>query len=444
MSIKKATVGLVSGILLSGAITAPLAVQAAENEQFIPMPIYRTGPYAAGGTAIFGGFMDYLQMLNERDGGIGGVKITWEECETAYKADRAIECYERLKNKGPTGASMFNFVNTGATYATMERAKKDQIPIVSIGYGRADTTDGSVFPYVFPLVTTYWNQSTTKIKYIGMKEGGMDKLKGKKIAHIHHDSGYGKETIGLLEAQAKKYGFDLKHFPVAHPGLEQKATWLQVRRMRPDWVILRGWGVMNPTALKEAKRIGFPADHMVGVWWSGSEEDVIPAGKAAKGFVAAGFHPGGDNFPVIQDIRKNVYAKGNGNVEEKRIGSIYYNRGVIHGILNAEAIVAAQAKFGKRPLTGEEVRWGLENINLDEKRLKEIGAFNFLSELKTSCADHEGGGKVKFQQWDGTKWNVVSDWVAPDYELTNAMVKESSTQYAKEKKITPRDCSKEG
>jgi len=58
----------------------------------------------------------------------------------------------------------------------------------------------------------------------------------------------------VLDAQAKKYGFEVSHIPVAHPGNEQQAQWLQVRQIKPDWVILRGWGVMNPTALKAAAK----------------------------------------------------------------------------------------------------------------------------------------------------------------------------------------------
>ena len=148
-----------------------------------------------------------------------------------------------------------------------------------------------------------------------------------------------------------------------HPGNEQQAQWLQIRQIKPDWVILRGWGVMNPTALKAAAKIGFPRDHIVGVWWSGAEEDVIPAGDAAKGYIAAGFNVAGANFPVMQEIEKYVYAKGKGEMEDKtRIGSIYYNRGVVHGIVTVEAIRMAQDKFGKKPLTGEQVRWGIENL----------------------------------------------------------------------------------
>ncbi len=429
-------------LVLGAAVAVPALAQ---NEQFIPMADYRVGPYAAGGTGTFGGFIDYLDMLNKRDGGINGVKLTWEECETEYKNDRGVECYERLKKKGPTGASMFNFLSTGITYACIDRATADKIPIVSIGYGRADASDGRVFPYVFPLVTNYWSQSTAKIKFIGMKSGGMDKLKGKKIINLYHGSAFGKETIPILDLQAKKYGFTVTHIEVPHPGNEQESQWLQIRQAKPDWVILRGWGVMNPVALKTAAKVGFPREHIVGSWWSGAEEDVEPAGDAAKGFIAAAFHPSGTDFPVLKDVQKYVYSGGHkGNLEDmSRFGKTYYNRGIIHGILNTEAIRTAQAKFGKKPLTGEQVRWGLENLNLDEKRLKELGAHNLLQPIKVSCMDHEGGGAVEFQQWDGKKWNLITGWIKSDQSIVRPMIEESAAAYAKEKGITPRDCSKE-
>ena len=431
--------------LAIAAVAAMVAPAFAQNEQFVPMTSYRVGPYAAGGSGTFGGFIDYLDMLNKRDGGINGVKLTWEECETEYKPDRGVECYERLKKNGPTGASVFNFLSTAITYACIERASADKIPVVSIGYGRTDASDGRVFPYVFPLVTNYWSQNTAKIKFIGMKSGGMDKLKGKKIINLYHGSAYGKETIPVLDIQAKKYGFTVTHIEVPHPGNEQESQWLQIRQAKPDWVILRGWGVMNPVALKTAAKVGYPRDHIVGVWWSGSEEDVIPAGDAAKGFIAAAFHPSGTDFPVMKDIQKYIYSGGNkGNLEDpKRLGTIYYNRGVIHGILNSEAIRTAQAKFGKKPLTGEQIRWGLENLNLDEKRLKELGAYNLLQPIKVSCMDHEGGGAVKFQQWDGKTWNLITDWIKSDQSIVRPMIEESAAAYAREKGITPRDCSKE-
>jgi branched-chain amino acid transport system substrate-binding protein len=301
-----------------------------------------------------------------------------------------------------------------------------------------------VFPYIFPLITNYWAQNTAKIKFIGQQEGGMDKLKGKKIVNLYHGSAYGKETIPILDAQAKIYGFEVTHIEVAHPGNEQGAQWQRVRQINPDWVILRGWGVMNPTALRTAQRVGFPANKILGVWWSGAEEDVVPAGDAARGYIAAGFHPSGTEYQVVRDIKKHIYDAGKkGNIEPNRVGTQYYNRGVIHGIVTVEAIRVAQEKYGKKPLSGEQVRWGIENLNIDEKRLRILGAVNFLAPFKVSCLDHEGGGGVKFQQWDGTKWNVITDWIATDQKLVRPLVEKSAAEYVSEKKITPRDCARE-
>ncbi len=413
--------------------------KAQEMEQFIPMLVYRTGPYAAGGSGFFGGFEDYLAYLNLTDGGVGGVKMVWEECETAYNSDRGVECYERLKNQGEHGATVVHPLSTGITYRLIERATADKIPVISMGYGRTDATNGKVFPWVFPLITNYWSQNTAKIKFIGAQEGGMDALKGKKIANLHHESSYGKETIPILGVQAEKYGFEIKHYPVAHPGLDQKAAWLDIaRRYKPDWVILRGWGVMNPTALKEAARVGFPADRIVGVWWSGAEEDVIPAGKAAVGYVSAGFHPSGSDFPLIENILDVVHGAGQGNISPQRVGTIYYNRGIVAGIVTVEAIRAAQAKFGAKVLSGEEMRWGLENLSISAERIKELGVDGLMAPLTITCADHEGGGPVKFSRWDGSKWVEITDWIETDKSLVDPMIMDSSMAYASEKGITPR------
>ncbi len=201
---------------------------------------------------------------------------------------------------------------------------------------------------------------------------------------------------------------------------------------------------MNPTAIRQASRVKFPADRMVGVWWSGAEEDVVPAGEAAVGYTAAGLNPAGADFPAVQQIKDLLYKQGKGNMQDPaRIGSIYYNRGLVHGVLNTEAIRKAQEKYGKQPLTGEQVRWGLEHLEITDKRLEELGLKGLMPPFKITCADHEGGAPVRFQQWDGAKWVLVSDWIATDQSLVRPEVEKSAAAYAKEKNITPRDCATE-
>jgi branched-chain amino acid transport system substrate-binding protein len=427
----------------SGGKQEPLKEVA--KEQYFPLQSYRSGPYAAGGTGFFGGFIDYMQLINARDNGVNGVKLTWSECETEYVVERGVECYERLKGglKGAPPAA-FNPLSVGIAYALIDRATRDKNPIITINHGRTDSTDGSVFPYVFPLSLNPYSEVSAIVNYVAEKEGGLEKLKGKKIVTLYHGSPYGKETTPILDLLSKKYGFSITHIEVPHPGNEQQAQWLQIKQLAPSWVILRGWGVMNPVALKTAAKVGFPADHIIGNIWSNSEEDVRPAGEAGKGFLSITTHPSGTNFPVLAELDKYVLQKGKGNMEDpKRVGSVYYNLGVVNGILNVEALRVAQQKFGSRPLTGEEVRWGFENINIDQARLKELGALGLMQPIKLSCSDHEGGGAIKLQQWDGQKWVLVSDWISADRALLRPIIEESAAKYAKEKNITPRDCAKE-
>ena len=436
---------MLAWIVAACAAVGPASATAQAPEQFVPAMFYWVGPYAPGGSGIAGGMLDYFKMLNDRDGGINGVKLTWQKCETEYNNARGVECYERLKNNGPTGATLVHPLSTGITYSLIDKGTEDKIPIVSIGYGRADAAYGRVFPYVFPLITTYWDQAAAMVRYIGEKEDGLERLKGKKIALLHHDSAYGKEPIAVLTDLAAKYGYELTTIPVPHPGNEQQSQWLKIRQLRPDWVILWGWGVMNPVALKTAARVGYPRSKMVGVWWSGAEEDVIPAGDAAKGYVAAGFNVSGTKYPVVQEIQKHVYEEGEGEMEDRsRVGSIYYNRGVVFGIITAEAVRVAQQQFGKgKPVTGEQVQWALEHLNIDERRLRQLGATGFMPPLRTSCADHEGSGVVRFMRWDGGRWTTISDWMAPvpeDAKLVRAKYEQSALKYAKEKGIAPREC----
>ena len=419
------------------------AAPAFAEDQFFPLIDYRVGPYGANGASWYGGFIDYLNYVNIKEGGVNGVKMAWEECETEYNNAKGVECYERLKSKAKSAPGPVHVMSTGISYALIDKVPGDKLPLTMMGYGRTDAVDGSVFPWAFPLVTTYQMQASAIVKYIDQKEGG--KLAGKKIAFIYHDSAYGKEPIIALEAESKLRKFELVQIPVAHPGNEQGAQWLQVRQAKPDWVIFWGWGVMNQTGIKAAQKIGFPRDHMIGSWWAGSEEDVLPAGDAAKGYLSATWNVAGNSVPLIADIQKVVYGAGKGNMQDKaKIGSILYNRGVSAAVVSVEALRTAQAKYGKgKAMSGEQVRWALENLNINDARLKQLGAVGLLPEIKTSCNNHEGSGKVKMQQWDGTKWVIVSDWIEGNKSLIHPLFQASAKQYAKEKGITPRDCAKE-
>ena len=157
-----------------------------------------------------------------------------------------------------------------------------------------------MFPYVFNAPINFWSQNTAKIRFLGQRAGGMEKLKGLKIAHVYIDNDYGRETIPILDQQAAQYGFAVQHLAVQPPGL----------------------------------------DHLI----------------------------------------------------------------------------------------------------LTAASLKELGAEGLFPPITLSCRDHEGGGGVKFQQWDGKQWHAITDWIAPDQALVRPLVEASAAKYAQEKGITLRAC----
>ena len=136
---------------------------------------------------------------------------------------------------------------------------------------------------------------------------------------------------------------------------------------------------------------------------------------------------------------------GKGNLEDpSRLGNVMYTRGVVYGMIVVEAVRNAQDRYGKgKVITPEQLRWGFEHLDLTENRIKDLGAAGLFPPIKTSCADHEGSGMVKFQRWDGTGFKQVTPFMAGDRAMVRKMVEESAAKYAGEKKITPRDCGKE-
>ena len=424
-----------AAIGMTSAVTSTAAFAQAK-EQFFPVLVYRTGAYAANGNPWANGYIDYLKLVNAQ-GGVNGVKLSFEECEFGYATDRGVECYERLKGKG---ATVFQPLSTGVTFALTDKAPVDKIPLITAGYGRSESQDGSVFMWNYPLLGTYWVAADVAIQHIGKQAGGLDKLKGKKIALVYHDSPFGKEPIPMLQERAKMHGFELILLPVAHPGVEQKATWLQIRQNRPDNVLLWGWGVMNSTALKEAQATGYPREKMLGVWWAGAEPDVKDVAAGAKGYSALALqHSAEPNSKVVKDVLAQLHAKGQGTGPKEEVGQVLYMRGLISAMLGVEGVRKAQERFGKgKVMTGEQVRWGLENLNLDQKTLDAMGFAGVMRPVQTSCLDHMGASYVRVQTWDGSKWVPGNDWYQADDKLLRGMVLNASRKYAEEKKITPR------
>ena len=419
-------------LALAGTMTAAAPALA---DLVLPSLSYRTGPYAANGIPFADGYADYLTLLNERDGGIGGVPIRLLECETGYNTEKGVECYESTKGEG---ALVYQPLSTGITYQLIPKATADGIPVHSMGYGRTSAKNGKVFSNIFNYPANYWDGASVAIKHLLDVNDGS--LEGKTIALVYHNSAYGKEPIRTLEELGKKHGFELSLLPVDHPGQEQKSQWLQIRREKPDHVLMWGWGVMNQVAIQEAANIRFPMENFIGIWWSGSENDVLPAGDAANGYKALNFHNVGSDFPIFADIQKHVVDTGKAAGAGDQIGTVLYNRGLYAAMLAAEAAEKAQEIHGVAEITPAMMRDGMEALVIDEAIMTENGMPNFGPTFSVSCENHGGAGTGAVTQWDASaqKWNLISDFGPSDGEVIGALIEEDSMAFAKENNIEMR------
>ena len=405
------------------ALGALAAGGALAQEISAPNLSYRTGPFAATGIPVMNGQIDYFTMLNERDGGIGGVKVNFYECETGYNTEKGVECYEKTKSD----AIVTQPWSTGITLQVLPKSNIDEIPILAPGYGFSPMADGKVFQWAFNTPLSYWDGASIILKYL--EEQG--DLSGKKIAFLHLDHPFGKEPLPYLEQKAEAQGFELVPIPVGLKEMQnQSAQWLQIRRERPDYVIMWGWGAMNAGAITEAVKTKFPMENMLGVWWAGHDADLKIVGEDGKGYKSVSWSFSNPDAPVMADVKQHVIDAGNSQTNEEEMQGVFYSRGLVISAILAEGIAVAQEHTGKAEISPADLRWGLENLNFTEERIEELGMTGMVPPFSTSCANHTGHSGGWILEWDGSKFVKASDLIMPDSEVISELEMAKAQEYA--------------
>ncbi|MGX9355605.1 ABC transporter substrate-binding protein [Roseobacteraceae bacterium S113] len=409
----------------AAAATALIGSAAVAESLYTPNLSYRTGPFASTGIPLMNGQRDYMLMLNERDGGIGGIAVDFEECETGYSTEKGVECYEKTKSK----AIVTQPWSTGITLQVLPKTNVDEIPILAPGYGFSPMSDGTVFQWAFNMPAGYFDGASMILTELG--GGDQANLKGKKVAFLHLDHPYGKEPIPYFELKAEAHGFEFLPIPVGLKEMQnQSAQWLQIRRERPDYVVMWGWGAMNAGAITEAVKTKYPMDQFVGVWWSGHSDDMQLVGEAGKGYRAISWSLPNAEAPAMQAIEEMVAAKGKSLADDEERGEVFYQRGVVMSAILAEGIMNAQKEYGTAEIDAGQLRWGLENINLTEERIEALGITGMVPPFSTSCDNHTGHSGGWMIQWDGEKFVQASDLLMPDLDAIKPFIKEKAAAYA--------------
>ena len=378
------------------------------------MPLDFTAVYTFFTDELHQGMTDYITLVNET-GGVDGHLIETMVRDHGNEPQRGIEAYNRARRDG---AVMGIFGSTPVTNAIIPRAMDDEVVIVGGGAGRGDASDGQTFPFAFPALATYWSQAAALMQYVDEHHGG---LEGKRIAHVHIDTPFGREPIAMLEQLAEREGFDLRTFAYPPPGSEQSGVWSDVRRYQPDFVTLWGAGGGQAVSAREAIRNGIAPEQLLSVLFfaetdarTAGAERVVGLRRAEATFV-------GTDTPTIRKIQESVVEPGLGEGDPELVGTTYYNLGVA-----IMATVVEGARLGLEqhdaPLTGPGLRDGLRSI-------KDFTAEGLLPPLTFSEADHQGGGYVRISEWNGETWEPVTDWFAAYQDLVWEQIEVDAAEF---------------
>lgn len=381
-------------VLVMG-LTGSLPAAWADDEIIMGGMCDRTGPTKTTSVHLCAGVLDYFGLVNKQ-GGVEGHKVRYMEVEYAYKVDRGVEAYERLRRDG--AVAMLD-LGTPLVYALTPRHLEDKIPALTPGFGRADATDGREFPYIFPMAATYWSQMAAAMQFV--KDQGA--TNGTKIGYLFYDNPAGREPLGVFERICQLEGYTCRVFAVPPPGVEMASQIGDItRRMRADWVISHLFGKSPSVSIREFRKNGFQLDRVLSLVWGAGESDMVSAGwDTSQGYLGLHFAGVGRDFPVIQEIMQLLYQDAGKEVPEN-VGQAYYNRGVLMAAIMVEGARRAIELYGW-PVTGETMKNAWEHI-------EDFTLGGLLPPLTVIPSDHEGGGWVQVYQTKGEKLVAHTDW----------------------------------
>lgn len=360
------------------------------------------------------GQQDYIELVN-KEGGIKGHPVELIVRDTANEPQRGIEAYNRGLNEG---AVLFDFLSTPVSRAMVSRVLEDEVVMITALHGRGDASAGETFPYVFPMMATYWSQAAVLAKYMDDEMGG---LEGKKIAHVFIDSPFGREPLKILRALSEREGFDVKAFPYPSPGNEQSATWTDVRRYNPDYVTIWGAGGGQPVSIQTAIRNGISPEKILSVVWL-ARTDMRQVGvERAKGVKRFEATATGTDTPLMQRLVDKVIEPGDGSGDRENVGTTYYNIGVASMAASVEAARLALEEHGA-PLTGPKLKQGFE-------MLRDFNATGLMPPITITEEDHQGGGYGRVSEWNGEEWEPQTDWYSAYQDVVWEEIRENAAQF---------------
>ena len=340
-----------------------------------------------------------------------------EECETGYDTEKGVECYERVKGKKPVGRQ--SRCRPASPCSSSRRRRSTRSRSSRWPTASRHRATATVFPWIFNPPATYWDGLSIIIaahrrqgRRLRQAQGQEDRLR------LSRQRPTARSRSRCCEQLAKEYGFD-GEAAIRSPAAEmqnQSAQWLHVRHDRPDWMLMWGWGVMNPTAVKEAARDRLSRwTSFIGVWWSGARgRRAAGRRRRPRAIIALNFNGARRQLPgASRTSRSTSSTRARARSQRTRSARSSTTAASSTRCSSPRRSAPRRRSSGKKVVTGEEVRRGLETLNITDGALEgaRLGGLR-RADRSVSCTDHNGHAPAYMQQWDGTKWVKISDWIA--------------------------------
>lgn len=394
--------------------------------QTLPLIVGTSGPRADAGRAWAGGFVDQLKLANV-EAGPGVAPLRWTLCDAGSEAGRGLACYERLV-AGRDDVAVLPLAPHPDGLALAARAAAASLPVVAVGFGRAEWADGAAFPWLFPLGGTAWVAADVFVQALADEAGGALRLAGRRVLLVLHDSPHGREPLPPLLTQAARLGFELLTLPLQGGDADAARLRAALQAVRPDQVLVWGDEALALATVQAAVATGLPASRVTLGPWLQPDDGLRALGDAARGVNALVLHGALAGTPATLRLRDTLYRRGEGSVRWEEVDRPAYAQGRLAALAVVEAIRLARAAApSSQPLTPRQLRWGLERLQLTPARIEGLGYSDALRPWTLSCGDHGGSRHAALRRWDGRAWEAPGPWREADRARLRGLLRARAT-----------------
>ena len=367
--------------------------------QPIPVGILcdRSGSQAIVQPYLCDGAANWIEMMNNTQGGVKGRPVEVSEVDVKYEVPLAVDAYKKMTSR--ENIRMMIPVGTPLIDALAPSSKDDKVVLWSPGFGLSDAADGKKYPYIFPGVATYHAQAMAIMQYVSDEWKAEGKSGPAKVVYLYWDNPAGRDPLDLVRNRAKEFNLEIVD-AVAVPGttVDMTTIMLQVKEKNPDYIMAHAFAKMPILMLQAGEKVGFPPNKIIAFVW-GSDEDLIKlTGPASEGYRGVQFAAHPNDNPEAYKMLEGYWQSAGKQPNPRARESLYYARGMVMGNFLFES-----NRLAENPSDGDSLKKGIETM-------KDFTAYGLLAGTSITPDDHSGSNKVRMYQVKDGKMTMVKDW----------------------------------